>query len=331
MHQCKNECLVAFFNSFYNLISDTKWGLLIFFSINLFSCNNRADADINYPEGGYEFSKNITDTSFYFYPLIGKISRRDSFWYAYSDNYIFQLFKEDNISLRPSPKTIIRMAYRGNWDCYMITLTEEEIIVKTGIGSYNRKINRNLLTEIEKIHFGILKAYYPLDEAPPDWPLPPPPPPAQSQEQRQREREERQRERAYDSIKNNTPKLLDGKYYAYLLKKATAKDTFSFSTAKIKITKQEFVNFITELNQSGYWKKGFSDENCQVTHGFSLALETNNGKKYNCAGFDGSCVPDTTLFHKACQRLIIMAQLGDKKDIGGEKILIGLDGNKLME
>ena len=151
MHQCKNECFVALFDSFYNLISKTKWGLLLFFSINLFSCNNRTDADIKYPEGGYEFSKNITDESFYFYPLISKISRRDSFWYAYSDNYMFQLFKEDNISLRPSSKTIIRMAYRGNWDCYMITLTEDEIVVKTGIGSYNRKINRNLLTEIEKI------------------------------------------------------------------------------------------------------------------------------------------------------------------------------------
>ncbi len=323
-HQYKSECLVALLNSFYNLIAKTKWGLLLFFSINLFSCNDRADADIKYPEGGYEFSKNITDESFYFYPLIGKISRRDSLWYADSDGYMFQLFKEDNISLRPSLKTIIRMAYRGNWDCYMITLIEDEIIVKTGVGSYNRKIDRNPLTEIEKIHFQILRKYYPLDEAPPDWPLPPPPPPG-------RREEERQRERIYDSIKNNTPKLLDGKYYAYLLKKATAKDTFSFTTAKIKITKQEFLNFITQLNQSGYWEKGYSDENCTVTHGFGLTLEVNTGKKYNCAGFYGSCVPDTTLFHKACQRLIIMAQLGDKKDISGEKIIIGVDGNKVME
>lgn len=319
MHQCKNEYLVALFDSFYNLISKTKWGLLLLFSINLFSCSNRADADIEYPEGGYEFSKNITDESFYFYPLIGKISRRDSLWYADSDGYMFQLFKEDNISLQPSSKTIIRMAYRGNWDCYMITLTEDEIVVKTGIGSYNRKINRNALTEIEKIHFQILRQYYPLDEAPPpDWVVPPPPPPDRAEE-------ERQRKRAYDSIKNNTPQLLDGKYYAYLLKKATAKDTFSFTTAKTKITTPEFLSFITQLNQSGYWKKGFSDENCHVTHGFNLSLEFNNGKKYNSAGFDGSCMPDTTLFHKACQRLIIMAQLGDKKDIGGEKIVIAWD------
>jgi hypothetical protein len=324
-HHYKNEYLVTLFAITKNLIVSTKLGLLLLFTITLISCNNLADADIKYPEGGYEFSKNITDESFYFYPLIGKISRRDSFWYAYSDNYMFQLFKEYNISLRPSPKTIIRMAYQGRFDCYMITLTEEEIIVKTGLGSTFRRTDRNLLTEIEKIHFGILKAYYPLDEAPPDWPLPPPPPPALSQEERQREREEKQRERAYDSIKNNTPQLLDGKYYAYLLKKATVKDTFSFTTAKIKITKPEFLSFITQLNQSGYWEKGFSDENCQVTHGFNLSLEFNNGKKYNCAGFYPSCMPDTTLFHKACQKLITMARLGDKKDIGGEKITIAWD------
>jgi hypothetical protein len=207
------------------------------------------------------------------------------------------------------------MAYWGNWDCYMITLTEDGIIVKTGVGSYVRRIDRNKLTEIEKIHFQILREYYPLDEAPPDYPLPPPPPPGRSEK-------ERQKERLYDSIKNNTPELLDGKYYAYLLKKATAKDTFSFYTAKIKVTKQEFLNFITQLNQSGYWKKGYSDENCGDTDGFGLSLEVNTGKKYNCAGFDGSCGPDTTLFHKACQRLIIMAQLGDKKGILGEKIII---------
>lgn len=320
-HHYNNEYLVALFAPKKNLIVSTKLGLLLLFTITLISCNNRADADIKYPEDGYEFSKNITDTSFYFYPLIGKISRRDSFWYAYSDNYMFQLFKENNISLRPSPKTIIRMAYRGNWDCYMITLTEDEIIVKAGIGSYNRKINWNPLTEIEKIHFQILKVYYPLNEAHPDWPLPPPPPPPPPELLE----EELKRERFYDSIKNNTPKLLDGKYFAYLLNKATLKDTFSFTTAKIKITKPEFLSFITQLNQSGYWEKGFSDENCQVTHGFNLSLEFNNGKKYNCAGFDGSCMPDTTLFHKACQRLIIMAQLGDKKDIGGEKITIAWD------
>ena len=318
-HDYKNEYLVALFATRHNLISTTKWGLLFFFLISLISCDNRADADIKYPKGGYEFSKNINDENFYFYPLVGKISRRDSFWYAYSHGYDFQLFKEDNISLRPSPKTIIRMAYQGNWDCYMITLTEDEIIVKTGIGSYVRRIDRNKLTEIEKIHFQILRVYYPLDEALPDRFLPPLPPPGPTEEIRQRERAI---ERAYDSIKNNTSKLLDGKYYAYLLKKATEKDTFSFSTAKIKITKQEFLNFITQLNQSGYWEKGFSDKNCQVTHGFNLSLEVNTGKKYNCAGFDGSCMPDTTLFHKACQRLIVMAQLGDKKDIGGEKITI---------
>jgi hypothetical protein len=49
-----------------------------------------------------------------------------------------------------------------------------------------------------------------------------------------------------------------------------------------------------------------------VTHGFSFCLEANTGKKYHCAGFWGSCEPDTTLFHKACQQLVRMARLDDK-------------------
>jgi hypothetical protein len=150
--------------------------LLLSISLLVFiGCKTHPGNDIQYPAGGYGFPKNITDSDFYFYPLIGTISRRDSFWHAYDEGYLFHLFKEDNISLSPAPEPIFRMAYEGNADCYIITLHTNEIVVKTGKGSYIRRIDGSKFTAAEKIHYRILQQYYPLEEKIPKEPVPPPP------------------------------------------------------------------------------------------------------------------------------------------------------------
>ena len=284
--------------------------LLLLFYIALYSCNNHSNLNIEYPSGGYEFSKTITNKNFYCYPLIGKISRRDSFYIAYRNAYFFQIFNEQNISLRPSPKVIFRLVYKDGFDTsYIISLTEDEIILKIGSGRYWPKLDFDKLTNIEQIHYRILRTEYPLDEAKspniPPAPLPPP----------NRPENEIQRERAYDSIKKNTPDLLSREYYDYLLKKAmpNTKDTFSFSTKKIKITNEEFIKFIDQINLSGYWKLPFDSEYCTGdTDGYDFSLEANTGKKYNYVGYHGPCPGDTTKFYNACQELLKMAKVDDR-------------------
>jgi hypothetical protein len=151
-----------------NLYYNHTRNIVIIFTILSYSCNSSDnDLKIHYPPGGYDFSKNITDTNFYHYPLIGKISRRDSFYIAYDDGYFFRLFKEPNISLQPADKTIFRLACGGRYDCYVISLTEDKIIVKETKDIYWPEIDPDKLTETERKHWLILRREFPLDEVKP--------------------------------------------------------------------------------------------------------------------------------------------------------------------
>jgi len=281
----------------------------IFICLTIFgySCGN-ADNDlkIDYPQGGYEFSKNISDTNFYHYPLIGKISRRDSFYIAYDDGYLYNLFKEPNISLHPATQTIIRLACSGRYNCYIISLTEEKIIVKETKSIYWPEIDPDMLTEIERKHWRILRREFPLDEVKPFDTIPPPPPPPDELDESIRRQKER------DSIVKNTPELLNPKYYDYLLKKAATnrKDSFCFTTKVIKITREDFERAVNLINASGYWKIPYELNWGMVNDFDSYILEVNNGIKYNAVRiideFEGRYE-----FRKACQALIKMAKIED--------------------
>jgi len=276
--------------------------LSILLTLVLFGCNSQPELNIEYPPGGYEFSKNISNKDFYCYPLIDKITRRDSFYLAYYDAYYFRLFEEPNLSVEPSQKAIFRLTYKGD-PAYIINLTEDELTLKTGIGRYWPEIDLDKLTEKERKHYQILRREYPLDEARPQSPPAPPPPP-------DRVEEENRSRKTYDSIKMNTPELLNPKYYDYLLKKAAVKDSFSFSIKKIKITKEEFMTFINLLNQSGYWEVRY-DKKCQEDYWeyYEYSLEANTGKKYNYVGNPGPCDSLTHKFFEARRELFKLANV----------------------
>ena len=277
--------------------------LSILFSTILLSCNNHSALKIEYPAGGYDFPKTITNKDFYCYPLIDKISRRDSFNIANDDAYFFHLFNEQNISLKPSSKAMFRLAYQGVTISYVITLTEDEMILKTGNGRYWRDLDFSKLNENEQKHYQILRRDFPLNESKP-YRLPPPPPPPDMLE------EEIRRQKTYDSIVKNTPELLNPKYYEYLIKKAAVKDSFSFSTKKIKISKDEFINFVNLLNQSGYWEVRY-EPNCDkdYTEYYEYSLEANTGKKYNYVGNPGPCDSLTHKFFQARRELFKIANV----------------------
>jgi hypothetical protein len=285
--------------------------LVILFSFFLVSCKDQAGLNIEYPPGGYDFSKNNTDKDAYCFPPAGKISRRDSFHVAHEDAYFFQLFEEPDISLEPARKTIFRLAYSDRFDSYIISLNENEIIVKDGKGRDWLELDYSQLTESEKIHYDILRTDYPIDEKTSFEKNPPPPPPPPYENLIE---STTQRRRVWDSIKKVNPELLKNEYYDYLLKKAASntKDTFSYSTRHIKIDNDQFLKFITLLNQSDYWKMNYYCYCTTVTDPYRYSLETNTGKKYNYVGFWGPGETDTTKFHKACQELIQMAKVDNR-------------------
>ena len=270
-----------------------------------FSCNNHSPLNIEYPVGGYDFPKTtISNKDFSCYPLIDKISRRDSFFIAYEDYYFFHSFKEPNISLKPSRKAMFRLTYQGFDTCYVITLTEDEMIVKTGYGRYMPELDFSKLTELENKHYKILLRDFPLDEPKPNR-ASAPPSPADAFEEEIRSR------KIIDSIKNNTPELLNPTYFKYLLKKAEVQKPFNFSIKKIKITKGEFMTFINLLNQSGFWEIRY-DPKCRkeyITEYYDFALEANTGEKYNYVGNAGRCDTLSLKFFEARRELFRLANV----------------------
>src|SRR5258705_12169650 len=75
----------------------------------LASCHS---TEIKYPPGGDSYPESFSDkdTNFYYYPLKGRDSRKDSFYDA-DDFLIFQTFREPNLSIRPQPSATFRLTY----------------------------------------------------------------------------------------------------------------------------------------------------------------------------------------------------------------------------
>ncbi len=184
-------------------------------------------------------------------------------------------------------------------------MTEDEIIVKVNAdGRYWPEIDTDKLTEIQWRHLHILRIDFPLDEVKLyDAPPAPPPPPDQLEESIRSQKER-------DSIKKNTPELLNPLYYDFLLKKAAVntKDIFSFSTKTIKISKEEFKRIVDLINRSGYWKMPYQKKSSGASDAGYYILEANNGKKYNAVyeedGFYG-----IEELSKACHELIKIAKV----------------------
>lgn len=270
--------------------------LIILFSITFFSCNINSDVNITYPPGGYEFHQNITNKDFYCYPLIYKISRRDSFLKVYHESHFFKLFKEPNISLEPADHPIIRLVFSNS----IITLTQNEIILKESGDRTSPGFDLNKLTEIERKHYIILKMNYPLDEAKPPW-IPPAPtaPPGPDGEYA----------RTLDSVKNNTPILLNRAYFDYLLKKAASASEFRFTTTKIKIPVKKFRSFLVKLNQSGYWSlpDNITGPCAGTADPTYFSLEINTGRKYHYVASTDVCAIGTK-FYEICEELLKMTK-----------------------
>src|SRR4029079_3662600 len=109
------------------------------------------DVNIIYPTGGYNFLAPTTDTAFAEYPLRNIMPKRDSFRIAYYVYYFLKTFNEPNLSLRPSPIPIFRLAYEDVATLCIVTLTEANIQIKQRKhGLVDPERNFGKLTDSEK-------------------------------------------------------------------------------------------------------------------------------------------------------------------------------------
>lgn len=236
--------------------------------------------------------------------MLGKISKRDSFEIAYWHGDFFNLYNAPNISLYPSSFQVFRLSFQGRTNSFIITLKQDEIIIKSSRDYFWPEVDIDKLAQIERKHFRMLHYRFPLDEVKPNDTIPPPPPPPDLID------EYAQRKKSYDSTVANTPQLLDPKYYNYLLKKAAVlrKEKFNVTTKRVKISKEDFTRVVNSINASGYWQMSYPAEYCGAMDANTFTLEVNNGKKYNAVSTE-QCFNENAKYSRACNELMKIAKV----------------------
>ncbi len=251
-------------------------------------CQCNPNNSIDYPSGGYDYPNNneIVDSSFFFYPLQNVASRSDSFYFSLYYQ-TFQLFEEKNLSLSPQQIEIFRFLYEYSEGTVIITLTQNEILVKKGNVADAYDIMEDNLTELEKQHLNYLQYFISPDSIKNiPW-----------------------RRAAFDSVSKEQPQLLDSKYYKNLIEKKFRIKSYGFTINKIEISDSSYFELVSGFNKSGFWSFPYRLP-CEplATHASGFSFEANTRKKYNVVnGY--SCPDDTTNFVKACQALIKAAQM----------------------
>ncbi|HEV3249853.1 MAG TPA: hypothetical protein VGZ71_02820 [Puia sp.] len=259
------------------------FALIIFFA----GCETK----IKYPDGGFDYPKNVAvrDTNFYYYPLKNIESKREVFQDTYA--YLFyRPFDEPNLSIKPQPNETFRLTYSTAFgNSVIITLTKGLIIVKKGNPRSIYNTDTSHLSETEKFHLRLLNHRFPIDST-----------------------NKRPILKHYlDSLVKLYPKLLDPAYYHKLYDKTIVRNTnkFIYPVTKISLTRQQFDSLILEINSSGFWEMPYKIE-CKEPpfDGDGFTFEANTKKKYKIVGV-GGCPDDTSKFTKACQTLIDIAKM----------------------
>ena len=249
---------------------------------------------IEYPEGGYDYPKNITDedTNFYYCPIKNIVSKRDSFRISF--NYLFyKPFDEPNLSLKPLAIVTFRLTYstaRGGG--IIITLSDGLLTIKEGNPDtlYNRDTSK--LTLIENRHLKLLDWQYPINT-----------------------NGKKPRQKKYlDSMIKLYPQLLDLNYYQRLLEKVFVRkyEKFRYDIESILLSKKSYNSLLKEINSSGFWILPYEIE-CpdDVADGYTIRLEANTKRKYQISSISG-CSIDNVKFTKVCQKIMSFSKLSRK-------------------
>lgn len=270
--------------------------LAIFLATGI-SCNSQ----INYPDGGYEYTNSVTekDTLFYRYALKKDLSEKEIFQLKY-EYLFFRPFNESNLSIKPFPKETFRLTWSSSrTEAFIITFDEDELIIKKGDPSSLYDYDSTVLTQNEKFHRSVFNRF---------------PLPLNSSEFSGK------RKKYLDSLIKVYPELLDLNYYHKLFEKSLVinKKNFEFETKIIKLKLGQFRSVINEINELGYWSLPYRIECIEpMADGYGYTLEANTFKKYNIVGAS-ACPTDSTNFPKICQKIIELAHMENEINLDGE-------------
>lgn len=247
---------------------------------------------INYPEGGCDYPKNVSgsDTNIFYYPLKDSFPRGKKFL-VYNESFFFGTFDEPNLSIKPLDKETFRLTCSTAFgNTVIISINEDAIIIKKGNVEDGYIRDTSSLSKTDSLLTYILMKYYPIDSANPKYP----------------------RQKNYlDSLIKLYPQLTDHAYYAKFFEKIPVRNkNFHYKLTKRFITKQQFTVLVENINSSGYWKLPIQ-WGCGSggTDGGGYTLEGNTKKKYQIV-FSGQCTP--VAFGKICSNILEFAKLDIK-------------------
>jgi len=273
-----------------------KLSIAIILLCFVFACRNAEVPEVEFPAGGY-FYPTAVDKRYedlFCYPLKDSLSPRQSLYDSYFGHHFLAAFDEPNLSLKSQPAAVIRLVYFSVFDQpVVISLMGTQIIVKRGIkGEIYPELDQDRLTEGEKDDFRILENEFPRVDRNTDPKFRP----------------------LIDSLLKLYPQFSDPNFGKALLTKQSLpiKNKFSYTTHRIRITKEKFIELISLINNSEYWTMPYYptcvDPDTDVG-GFHL--EANTKKKYNIV-FALDCLTDSSQFRNACRELLKAAKISDR-------------------
>jgi hypothetical protein len=269
--------------------------ITIVFLLLLYGC----DSKVKYPDGGYEYPKNVSvkDSNLYFYPIKDVESKK----YAFGDYYsylLYQWFEEPNLSIKPFAYDIFRITYEDAFgDRKIIILRDGLLTVKEGNTDGLYEDGTIQLDSIEQLHLRLLDRFFPIEEI-----------------------DRKSKYRKYlDSMTNAFPALLDPGYYHKLYEKSFIKTTkkFKYKTSNVALSGKEYASLIKELNESGFWTLPYVLECAQqydIADGDLFTFEANTQHKYQFVRVYG-CPNNETRFTILCQKIIHLAKLDREVDL----------------
>lgn len=247
---------------------------------------------IKYPDGGYDYPKNISpkDTNFYYYQIkhipseVNKLGRDYQFLF-------YRPFNEPNLSIAAQKKETFRLTCSSpHGQSIIINVTEDSLIIKRGYPPSNVYAHYSNLTKLEEYHLYLFHKFFPIDTA----------------------NKTHQHYKYFDSLVKLYPEILSKDYYNKILDKTimTSGEKFEYETTRLAITANQFTTLVKQINNSGFWSlphRAECDE--QSADGESFTLEANTRKKYKFVNRSVGCPSETSNFPKICQIIIKLSKL----------------------
>lgn len=245
-----------------------------------------------YPTEGYNYPDVVApgDSNLYHYQLKELSSQYDKLGRNY-DYLFYKAFDEENLSIKAQLKETYRFEYSTAFgESMIITITDDFATIKKGNPSVAYADTLNL-SSIEKYHLYLLRKYYPIDTT----------------------NKTQLHFKQIDSLVKLYPELLSSDYYNNIVDKMImpSEKKFNYEMTRLPITKEQFVDFVKEVNDLGFWNLTYKidcDKLVSATDGAGYSLEVNTKKKYKYV-VANLCTGNSKNFAKICQKIIELAKI----------------------